>query len=113
MKKKLSVAIRKGVKIAKELGFKQGTGDVIRVVRGQCEVCAIGNALLTIRTPEELLTMPEENWYKLAKETFLNANKPNECLDSNISSPIGYVWTKNDSGMKPEEIADKLAACGL
>jgi hypothetical protein len=55
--------------------------------------------------------MDETELYRTVNKTFLKVTKPTECLGG--SEPVSYVWRRNDDGMEPEAIAEKLASCGL
>lgn len=141
--KKLSTAIRRGVKIAEENGITQNKGKLFKQNRlGNGEevvidcACALGMAYIGTNglkaTKENIKAhasfgMFQDNVYgELNKIYQINDNSKEKCLKNKLGEVTngvleinklavsGFVITLNDSFDKSaNEIADSLEACGL
>ena len=129
MKKKLSVSMRKGAKIAEELGIPIGKRDIASIKDGELCLCSLGVALLPVLGVEGIRTAFDEGEEAALEDvltnTFHKFREESTCLPKKFKAitdnpfdaprrPYGFVWKLNDIYKKsPEEIADGLAACGL
>lgn len=126
--KKLSTAIRHGLKMCRERGIKQAKSTLIEVnIKGEvCGACALGMALIGVYGTKEAGRISNGKGYLMLQKLF--GNKMNKCLpktlssklqknyiDKNIAiSPQAFVYRLNDHcSMRPDKIADKLEACNL
>jgi hypothetical protein len=124
--KKLSEAIVRGAKIAKENGIKQGTGELIVRDRdtGKIEcACALGMGLIG------KFGLDVEGSYSILADAFKTTETASKCLINTVSpnhsvrktrrivlgktDVEAFVFVLNDAAeMAPEKIASKLEKCG-
>ena len=126
--KKLSTAMRRGLKIAKEKGIKPGKYELATIdwdeetdTYSVGAACALGMAYIGINGTKKArgasYTELEEQFPKLTQENkcLVKAAKrfKLKCSLDTYTNPEAVVITMNDSGVAIEKIADKLEKCGL
>lgn len=112
-KYKLSENILKGLEIAGKEGIQLGKGCIIASFDDTCQMCALGLALLPVLGKDRIEEMYFEAGHKpydFIQENFEGAKGFNDCLGEKV---VSFVFYRNDAGMHPKEIAEKLAECGL